>query len=81
MTRITFAEALADTRDLLERARAGEEIVVTDGETPVLRIMPVPPEVPQRRTFGSWKGRLVEPPGLLDPMTDDELREFWGEDP
>ena len=43
----------------------------------------MPPFVPldKPRVAGRWKGRLSEPPpGFFDPLTEEELKDWYGED-
>lgn len=84
MTQISLAEALKDMPQLLARARAGEEIVVVDGDRPMVRILPadsIPDDTAKTsgsRTPGALKGRLVVPARLLEPMSEAELAEWEG---
>lgn len=84
MTQISLAEALKDMPQLLARARAGEEIVVVDGDRPVVRILPADSmpgneRVPSgSRLPGALKGRLTVPARLLEPMSEAELAEWEG---
>lgn len=84
MTQISLAEALKDMPQLLARARAGEEIVVVDGDRPVVRILPAD-KMPGdergsncARSPGVLKGRLTVPARLLEPMSEAELAEWEG---
>lgn len=59
---------------LLERARAGEEIVLAKAGRPYARLMPLAPTAPQRLP-GRLKNRLgagvVD--AMLEPLPEDEL--------
>lgn len=59
---------------LLERAHAGEEIVLAKAGKPYARLMPLSPTAPQRLP-GRLKNRLgagvVD--ALLEPLPEDEL--------
>jgi hypothetical protein len=43
----------------------------------------MPPFVPleKDRDLGQWKDRLSkEPPGFFDPLSEEELKDWYGED-
>lgn len=62
---------------LIERACAGEDVVISRGSVPVVRLVPV---VPPRtdRVPGSWAGRIQVDDSLQDPLPDDELDAWEG---
>ena len=62
---------------LIERACAGEEIVIARDNQPVVKLTPVRKPLP-RRQFGVLRGRLVVPDEFFDPLPDDRL-EGWGQ--
>ena len=62
---------------LVERACAGEDIVIARGKTPVVRLVPADAEAPQRR-FGAMRGRARVTRAFFDPLPDEELA-AWGE--
>ena len=62
---------------LIERAEAGEEILITRNGEPVARLVPVAP-VP-RREFGLLRGLGRVGPEFLEPLPEDELRLWEGE--
>jgi prevent-host-death family protein len=57
---------------LIERAEAGDEVVIARGKTPVARIVPVRAR-PPRRKFGAMKGRARVTAAFFDPLPDDEI--------
>jgi prevent-host-death family protein len=58
---------------LLERAHAGEEIVLAKAGKPYARLMPLASKVTQRRP-GRVKGRVDA--GFFDPLPEEDLR-LW----
>jgi len=62
---------------LIERACAGEEVVIARGNVPVVRLVPIEPVRP-RREFGVLKGRLVVGPSFFDPLPESELAAWEG---
>lgn len=57
---------------LIERACAGEEIVIARNNEPAVRLVPVEDATPCRRR-GSLKGEVVVPDSFFDPLPPEEL--------
>jgi prevent-host-death family protein len=47
----------------------GTELIVTDNNRPVLRIIPIRKRVPAAETFGDVRGRVVYHEDVLTPTT------------
>ena len=62
-------DAKAQLSRLIDRATAGEEILIGRAGKPLVRLVPVDGMAP--RTPGLLKG-LVVPDALFDPLPDDE---------
>lgn len=62
---------------LIERACAGEEIVIARNNEPVVKLVPVQETEPQRRR-GSLEGQVIVPDSFFDPLPPEEL-DTWGE--
>jgi prevent-host-death family protein len=71
---ITVHAAKTGLSRLIERACAGEEIIIARGNVPVVRLVPVKSK-PQTRKFGSMKGRAKVTKAFFDPLPTDELDE------
>jgi antitoxin (DNA-binding transcriptional repressor) of toxin-antitoxin stability system len=79
MTTITIDKAERQLAALLKRARLGEEIVITDGEEPGVKLAPVE-TTRSRRGFGLLKGKIkVSDEDLFGPLPQDELKRWYGE--
>jgi prevent-host-death family protein len=63
---------------LIERAEAGEEILIARDGEPVARLVPVA-AVP-RRQFGLLRGLGRIGPEFLEPLPEDELRRWEGDE-
>ena len=80
MTTITIDKAEKDLAALIKRARQGEDIVITDGDEPGVKLAPVVADKPSRRGFGSLKGQIrVADEDLFGPLPEDELKLWQGE--
>ena len=76
---VTVHAAKTHLSKLIERACAGEEIVIARGNTPVVRLVPVQQPAPKRK-FGTLKGLFEVPDSFFDPLPDDELKLWEGGD-
>ena len=70
-------DAKTNLSRLLERACAGEEIVIARGKTPIVKLAPVAFDVPHRR-FGAMKGRARVTRAFFEPLPEEELA-AWGQ--
>ena len=77
MAVVTIHAAKTNLSKLIERACAGEEIIIARGSEPVVKLVPVQAVTPKRE-FGTLKGKLTVPDSFFDPLPDDEL-EAWGQ--
>ncbi|MFV3127860.1 type II toxin-antitoxin system Phd/YefM family antitoxin [Niveispirillum sp. KHB5.9] len=80
---LSTAEAEAQFARLIDRARKGEETVITDHGRPVARVSPVEPEPPPEAAI-SWKDlylQMRERARLagIAPFTDEERRQLRDE--
>jgi prevent-host-death family protein len=76
---VNIHAAKTNLSKLIERARAGDEVIIAKAGTPMVRLVPVDP--PANRMFGSAKGLIKFKKGWNAPMTKRELDEFIGGDP
>ena len=78
----TIFEAKTNLSELVRRAQAGEEVIITSGRerTPVVRLVAVEP-VPSlaSRRIGFLAGQGGIGPEFFDPLPEDELRLWNGE--
>jgi len=74
---IPIHQAKTHLSRLIERALAGEEIVISRGDVPVVRLVPVAP-VASRRVFGAMRGEIRIDPEFDVPMSEAEIGEWEG---
>ena len=83
MTTINLEKAQHDLAVLIERAVAGEEIVIV-ADSRKIRLAPVPAlpvfDAPtaRRRGYGSMEGQFKFTDAFFEPLPEDE-RKFWEE--
>ena len=70
---INIAEAKAKLSELIDRALAGEKIVVARAGKPLIRLVPV--SRPTKRKPGAWRGWAASIPTevFLAPMEPEDL--------
>lgn len=72
MKPVTIHAAKSNLSRLIERACAGEDVIIARGKVPVVRLVPIAP-VPRGRRFGALRGRLTVDDSFFDPLPEDEL--------
>ena len=72
MPTITIHRAKTNLSRLIERAAAGEEIIIARGSKPVARLVPIG-AVKGKRQPGSLKGKLEIGPEFFEPLSEEEL--------
>jgi prevent-host-death family protein len=78
MASINVYEAKTQLSRLLDRAEAGEEIVITRHGRPVARLGPIQPR-PDPRKLGVLRGRLRMSRDFDAPLPEEILRTFEGD--
>lgn len=77
---VTAAELKANLSELLDRAAAGEETLITRHGKPVARLSPAPQPAPPGHGFGVLKGTLKYDPDLFfEPPTEQEMSDWEGD--
>jgi len=71
----TMHEAKSQLSKLVERAMAGEEVILTHGKdrTPKVKLVPVIAPLLRERPIGLYKGQIEIGPEFFEPLPDDEL--------
>lgn len=77
---ISVDEAQNQLRDLLARARRGDEVIIAEDDKPVVRLVraeaasgAAQPAPAQKRVFGLHRGQIWVSEDFDDPLPD----EFW----
>lgn len=77
-TTYNIYEAKTALSRLVERAAAGEEIVIAKAGRPMARLVPLSPRA-RRRKPGGWEGQVRISDDFDAPLPDDVLDAFEGE--
>ena len=76
MTTVNVHEAKTHLSRLLQKAEAGEDVVIARNGTPVARLVPVKRQ--GKRQFGAMKGLINLDDSFFDPLPEDELAAWEG---
>jgi antitoxin (DNA-binding transcriptional repressor) of toxin-antitoxin stability system len=95
MDDVSLSHAKDHLEELIERAVKGEDIRISDAKVGTVRLAPIrtadllalrttdtmEPFVPLAadRVPGRLKGKMKVPARLLEPMTEQELRDWYGD--
>jgi prevent-host-death family protein len=77
-TQVNMHEAKTHLSRLVERAAAGEEIVIARAGKPVAKLVPVTSGEPRPRRIGAWKGKLwLAEDWDSDAVNEEIARDFY----
>lgn len=77
MAKVTIHAAKTTLSKLIERAHAGEEIVIARGDVPVARLVPIAGVVPERKA-GTLRGLVKVSEAFFEPLPASELDAWEG---
>ena len=77
---VDLYDAKTNLSQLVERAAAGEEIIIAKAGRPLARLVPLQVRT-EPRVPGLLKGKIRIGPDFDDPLPDDIARAFRGEMP
>lgn len=69
MQKVEIKEAKEHLSELVDQAVKGEEVVITQNDRPLVKMVPVKPEE-KRREFGSAKGLIAMADDFDAPLSD-----------
>lgn len=78
MITVSVQEIERDPLGYLDRVRAGETLVVVQGDCPVAEIKPVAVSLPGLRPHGLCAGEFLVPDDFDAPLPEHILQEFEG---
>jgi prevent-host-death family protein len=79
MIMVNIFEAKAKLSDLLDRAAAGERILICKRNQPIAELRPVPAHRTAPRPIGKAKGAFSIPAAFFAPLEPEEIEGFEGE--
>jgi prevent-host-death family protein len=75
--KVTIHAAKTTLSQLIERAQAGEEIIIARGDVPVVKLVPIAVEAPARRP-GTLRDLVRVPEAFFEPLPTAELDAWDG---
>ncbi|MGA2403190.1 MAG: type II toxin-antitoxin system Phd/YefM family antitoxin [Syntrophobacteraceae bacterium] len=79
MIRLNIHEAKTHLSKYLERLAGGETILLCKRNVPIAEIRPLPPERRAPRPIGLAGGAFRLPPSFFEPLPDELIAAFGGE--
>lgn len=76
---MTIHAAKTTLSRLIERAHAGEEIVIARRDVPVARLVPISRQVPRRQP-GTLRGLVKVPDAFFEPLPKSEIEAWEGQE-
>jgi prevent-host-death family protein len=80
MDQVNLYEAKTQLSKLVDRAAAGEEIIIARHGRPVARLVAYAPPAGKRRRLGVLAGKIWIADDFDDPLPEDVLADFEGRD-
>lgn len=78
MKPVNIHEAKSRLSELVQKAEAGEEVVIARAGKPVAKLVPLP-KVDRSKLFGMFKGQISVPADIHDG--DEEIEKLFNEGP
>jgi prevent-host-death family protein len=75
---VNIFEAKAKLSDLLDRASAGERILICKRNQPVAELLPIRPQRTAPRPIGNAKGLFSVSDQFFQPLDDEDVEAFEG---
>lgn len=70
--KVTIHTAKTTLSQLIERAHAGEEVIIARGDQPVAKLVPIAHTLPKRQP-GTLRGLVTVTDAFFEPLPDAEL--------
>lgn len=80
MKQVNTAEFKSHMSAYLREVRDGEKIVLCDHNVPIATLTPIFRVAPGSRPMGLAKGQIYALEGAFAPMSEDELKDWYGEE-
>lgn len=78
MVRANIAEFKAKLSYFLKLVKGGERVVICDRNVPVAELSALPEEPKGKRPIGLHRGLFKVPEEFFEPLTEEELEEWYG---
>ena len=80
MEDVTIDQAETNLSQLLSRVELGEEIIISVQGTPIAKLVPIRSGSRRRSSLGMDRGKLIISEDFNDPLPNDVLAAFEGDE-
>ena len=80
MIKLNIHEAKTHLSRYLELVAKGETILLCRRNVPVAEVRPIPKKPEKERPVGLAQGKFEVPPAFFEPLPDDLISSFYGEE-
>ena len=80
MIKLNIHQAKTHLSRYLARLKEGETLVICKRNTPIAEVRALPQIGQRKRPIGLAKGKLKVPPSFFEPLPDDVIAAFEGEE-
>jgi len=80
MIKLNIHEAKTHLSRYLARLKEGETLVICKRNTPIAEVRALPQTRQRKRPIGLAKDKLKVPPSFFEPLPDDVIAAFEGEE-
>lgn len=70
MLQVNLQEAVGNLPVLIQKALAGEEVTITDENSRIVKLVPLPVIPRYERKIGTAKGKIIMAPDFDEPLED-----------
>ncbi|MCC6561652.1 MAG: type II toxin-antitoxin system Phd/YefM family antitoxin [Xanthomonadales bacterium] len=70
MTQASIHEAKTNLSKLIQKALAGEEVIIANAGKPVVKLVPIEQPAKKVRQFGGWEGQIWMADDFDAPLDD-----------
>lgn len=74
MDTVSLTHAQSNLAQLIHRLKPGEELVITENDRPVAKLIAAPPSATEPRRLGTLRGTVLSMEHFDDPL--DEFEEY-----
>lgn len=79
MIQVNLSEFKARMSEFVQRLKRGETVTLCERNVPIAEIQPLPQVKRGKRIFGLHRGKFQVNDEVWAPLSDEELRELFGD--
>lgn len=79
METVNIHDCQTNFLQLLSRVQLGEEIIISNGEIAIAKLVPIPPSSNRRASLGQDRGKFIVPEDFNEALPEEIMAAFEGE--